>query len=151
RLGYIFGITVEGVKNAKGQSLLHNVGYFTLNAINKEVGALELDLYGVSYQEDHSMHMAAETEAVAIEKSEKYLTTMPDSWNGKVDETITIGTVPGLKFDTKLIQVKAGSRVRIVFNNNDDMLHNLLIVQPGTYEKVGEAALNLGLKGPNLG
>ncbi len=150
KLGYIFGITAEGVKNTKDQSLLHNVGYFTLNQINEAVAALDLDLYAVE-EEDHSMHGDQGDMAMEIAESAKHMTTIPESWNGKVDETITVGTVPGLKFDTQLIQVKAGSKIRLVFNNNDDMLHNLLIVQPGTVSKVGEAALNMGLKGPNMG
>ncbi|MGR3809630.1 plastocyanin/azurin family copper-binding protein [Jiulongibacter sp. NS-SX5] len=148
RLGYIFGITAEGIVNTNGQSLLHNQGFFTLNQINEEVEPLNLDYYAVMEEEhDHSAMEMPTTDIV----SAKRLNEMPESWGGEVDETIIIGTVPGLKFDTKLIQAEAGSRVKIVFNNNDDMLHNLLIVNPGTVEKVGQAALNMGLKGPNLG
>ena len=75
---------------------------------------------------------------------------MPASWTNGPDQVINIGTVPGLKFDITEIQVKAGSRIRINLNNNDDMLHNLVITKPGTANAVGEAGLNLGLKGTEM-
>ncbi len=150
RLGYIFGITAEGIQNTKGDALLHNVGYFTLNQINQSISPLDLDLFAVEEKTMEHNHEPMDDMATDI-ISQKRQNNMPDSWAGKVDQTITIGTVPGLKFDTKLIQVKAGSKIQITFNNNDDMLHNLLIVNPGTVNKVGEAALNMGLKGPNMG
>jgi azurin len=46
--------------------------------------------------------------------------------------------------------VKAGSRVKVVFNNNDDMLHNFVVVKPGMANPVGEAALRLNLNGPKM-
>jgi len=51
-----------------------------------------------------------------------------------------MGTIPGLKFDTTLVTVKAGSRVRLVFRNGDDMLHNFVICAPGKGQAVGAAA-----------
>ena len=60
---------------------------------------------------------------------------------------VIVGTKPGLKFDVAKFQVKAGSRIRLVFNNNDDMLHNLVIVKPKTVDKVGQAAIGMGLDG----
>ncbi|KPM49617.1 auracyanin family protein [Jiulongibacter sediminis] len=150
RLGYIFGITAEGITNDKDENLLHNVGYFTLNRINNTVAPLNLDFYAVAEETMEHDHASMDMPTDKL-ISEKRINEMPASWNGEVDETILIGTVPGLKFDTKLIQAKAGSRVKIVFQNNDDMLHNLLIVNPKTVEKVGQAALNMGLKGPNMG
>jgi azurin len=61
-----------------------------------------------------------------------------------------LGTKPGLKFDVTEVQVKAGSRIKWVFNNNDDMLHNCVIVKPGMANPVGEAAIKLGLKGSDM-
>ena len=58
-----------------------------------------------------------------------------------------MGTKPGLKFDPAQLQVKAGSKVKLVFQNVDDMLHNFVIVLPGTAIEVGEAAMKLGLEG----
>jgi azurin len=37
-----------------------------------------------------------------------------------------------------------------VFNNDDDMMHNLLVVEPGAADKVGDQAIALGLDGPEL-
>jgi azurin len=46
--------------------------------------------------------------------------------------------------------VKAGSKVRLIFNNNDDMTHNVVIVAPGAADDVGNQSLTLGLKGPEM-
>ena len=45
--------------------------------------------------------------------------------------------------------MQAGSRLKLVFNNNDDMMHNLLVVKPGSADRVGELAIALGLDGPD--
>jgi azurin len=61
-----------------------------------------------------------------------------------------MGTRPGLQFSTQRVDVRPGARVRLVFNNTDDMLHNLVVVRPGTADAVGQAAMQLGLDGPRL-
>jgi glucose/arabinose dehydrogenase/azurin len=43
-------------------------------------------------------------------------------------------------FDQELLEVTAGEEVSIVFENIDGMPHNVLIIQPGSNEKVGKAA-----------
>lgn len=45
-----------------------------------------------------------------------------------------------MKFDQKSFTVKPGQKVTIQFINPDFMQHNLLIIKPGTLEKVGNAA-----------
>ncbi|GGH39836.1 hypothetical protein GCM10007423_34490 [Dyadobacter endophyticus] len=45
-----------------------------------------------------------------------------------------------MQYDKKLITVKAGQKVVINLENPDGMQHNLLIVKPGTLQKVGKAA-----------
>ena len=45
-----------------------------------------------------------------------------------------------MKYDTKLITVKAGQNVILTLDNPDIMQHNLVICKPGTTEKVGKAA-----------
>jgi putative membrane-bound dehydrogenase-like protein len=45
-----------------------------------------------------------------------------------------------MQFDKKLINVKAGQKVVINLENPDGMQHNLLIIKPGTLQKVGKAA-----------
>lgn len=74
---------------------------------------------------------------------------MPTAW-GKADQEIVLGTQPGLKYDKAEIQVKAGSKLKWTFSNDDDMPHNCTIVKPGTAIEVGELAMKLGLKGTEL-
>lgn len=45
-----------------------------------------------------------------------------------------------MRFDKTLITVKAGTVVQIVFQNPDQMQHNLVLIKPKTLEKVGAAA-----------
>ena len=50
-----------------------------------------------------------------------------------------------MKFDKTLITAKAGSVIQIVFENPDHMQHNLVLIKPGTTEKVGAAADKLAM------
>ena len=45
-----------------------------------------------------------------------------------------------MQYDKKLITVKAGQKVIINLENPDGMQHNMLILKPGTLQKVGKAA-----------
>ncbi len=63
--------------------------------------------------------------------------------------TISINTVGGLKFDKVRFQVKPGAKVKLVLANKDDMLHNLVITEPGARVEVANAALELGDMGPD--
>ncbi len=53
----------------------------------------------------------------------------------------------GIKFDVKSFQVEAGKKIELLFNNPDVMQHNLLIVKPGTADKVAADAMALGAAG----
>lgn len=65
------------------------------------------------------------------------------------DNAVTIKAIIGeMKYDVTNFTVKAGQTLKIVFENPDHMQHNLLILRPGTFEKVGEAADELA-KQPN--
>ncbi|WP_246000859.1 plastocyanin/azurin family copper-binding protein [Pontibacter diazotrophicus] len=152
REGYIHEITAEGVRGADGKPLLHHVGYYTLNQFpDGEKLAIAAP--------DHSNHAAmassakpAATKSAAAAKPAagtmaKRVTKRPASWTKESDITINVGTKPGLKFDPSQIRVKAGSKVKVVFHNNDDMLHNFVLVLPGTAIEVGEMAMKLGLEG----
>ncbi|WP_461146310.1 plastocyanin/azurin family copper-binding protein [Spirosoma pulveris] len=166
RLGYIHEITTAGVRSATGRALLHNVGYYTLNNIPD---GEKLAVAALPAQHDHAGMMTASTSTAppvgrkasgmktasgksagavkALGKAAaKRITEMPPSW-GEPDYTINMGTKPGLKFSTEQFQVKAGSKVRVVFNNEDDMLHNFVVVAPGSAVQVGELAMKLGLEG----
>ncbi len=152
RLGYIHEIIAEGVKAANGKPLLHHTGYYTLNAIPD---GEKLNIVFAAPKHDHaSMSKPVEKKPVppkvaatsAPKTLAKRTTKKPAAW-GAPDHTITMGTKPGLKFSLEQFQVKAGSKVQVVFNNNDDMLHNFVVVIPGSAIQVGETAMKLGLKG----
>ncbi|PWJ58990.1 azurin [Dyadobacter jejuensis] len=150
--GYIHEIKAEGLLSNQGMSLLHPKGYYTLNEIGQAPFAKESDFTTkvTASTMDHSQHMAEATTKPAGNQP-KRINTQPSNWTKGPDQVITLGTVPGLKFDLSEIQVKAGSKIKLVFNNNDDMLHNVVITKPGKANAVGEAGLNLGLKGSELG
>lgn len=55
-------------------------------------------------------------------------------------QTLTIKTIPErLLYDVREFRVKAGTPVKLVFENPDVTPHNLLIVQPGAADEVGLA------------
>lgn len=157
RLGYIHEIVADGVQARNGKTLLHNTGYYTLNAIpdgeklniaftpppQHHHTAMTIAEKKTAAPRTTSKKTAATTPAKALAKR---TTTKPASW-GKTDYTIAMGTKPGLKFSLDEFQVKAGSKVQVVFTNNDDMLHNFVVVMGGTAIEVGEMAMKLGLEG----
>lgn len=152
RLGYIHEIVAENIKAANGKPLLHHTGYYTLNAIP------DGEKLKIAFVPPKHVHAAM---AKPVEKKTsqpkpastsasktlaKRTIKKPASW-GAPDHTITMGTKTGLKFSMEQFQVKAGSKVQVIFNNNDDMLHNFVVVIQGSAIQVGEAAMKLGLKG----
>ena len=64
--------------------------------------------------------------------------------------TVSINAVGGLKYDKARFQVKPGAKVKLIFSNKDDMLHNLVITEPGARVEVANAALSLGDSGVEL-
>src|SRR5690606_10349007 len=62
---------------------------------------------------------------------------------------IKLSTLPGkMDFDLKNVAVPPGKIVEILFSNPDDMPHNILVLQPGSLDKVGEMADNMA-QSPN--
>ena len=130
RPGYIYQVTLDGIRGADGTGLLHNLGYYTLNNI------------------PGGGRGNAQGDAVAtVAESTKRTGEMPADWNGEIDADIQLETEPGMKFKQTYLTVKAGARVRLTFRNPDDMQHNFLLAEQGKADRVGEAALALGLKG----
>jgi azurin/glucose/arabinose dehydrogenase len=156
--GYVHEIKAPGLRSyAQRQPLLHATGYYTLNAIpsGPKLGlsrpAKPVPAPAADSHEGHAMPApAAEAPAApkpaAPAKLGKRNTRMPADWE-KVDQSLLVGTVPGLKYDKTYLAVKAGSKLRLTFRNNDDMPHNLVIVKPGSADRVAQQALDLGLKG----
>ncbi len=65
----------------------------------------------------------------------------PDKNSGKGRNVIHLSTVSSkMAYDKLVIDISAGSLVSLVFNNPDEMPHNVVIVKPGSTEIVGKAA-----------
>jgi azurin len=172
---YIHEIKLGDVRSYQDNTpLLHSAAYYTLNRIPD--GA-KLDVprrakpAPVTSTEDqpdtdtHTGHspdmMAAAPPAVSAPATPlpapktnakplaKRQTKRPEDWD-KVDQSITLGTLPGLKYSKTYITVKSGSHIKWTFSNNDDMPHNCVIVKPGKADEIGQAAMNLGLKGAEM-
>ena len=62
--------------------------------------------------------------------------------------TVRIGTIPEkMKYDLAEFTVQAGKAVKLIFSNPDFMPHNVVMVNPGKADEVGQAAINLGAAG----
>ena len=155
---YIHEIKPKGVKSTNGDLLLHDVGYYTLNNIPAGLTAdLSKNKMAVvtppPAQHEHAAPIETEVEVKtkkSTKTSTKYQPVMPADW-ASPDKTLTVGTIPGMKYDVTELEVKAGSKVKLVFNNlDDDMTHNLVIVEPGTADEVGLAAFSLGVKASQM-
>jgi azurin len=143
REGYIHEIKAAGVRAARdGEPLLHPVSYYTLNHLPDGERIVPLD---PKQAELCVAPVPAEASAVTA----KHPAKVPFDWQSQADgdQTILLGTVPGLKFDQVRLKVKAGSRIRLVFRNNDDMLHNFVLCAPGKGQAIGAAAMALGIDG----
>ena len=137
KLGFIHQLKVADLKTNKGESLLHDTGYYTLNEVPG--GTLK------------SKQIESKTGKDGLVQP-KRINEMPLTWVNGPDEKIVISTKPGLKYDITELKLKRKSKVEITFSNNDDMLHNLVITERGeeSVTKVGDLALHLGLDGADL-
>ncbi|MEO0473869.1 MAG: plastocyanin/azurin family copper-binding protein [Bacteroidota bacterium] len=133
KTGYVHEVKLKGMRSQSGDFLQNDFGYYTLNRIP---GGGETTASLTAAQ------------AASESSSTKHITSMPSAW-GKPDQVINVGTIPGMKYDVAEIKVKAGSKVQLNFNNNDDMQHNLLIVEPGRADELAQAAIDMGISGPN--
>lgn len=133
REGFVHEIDVEKISNSAGQTILHPKAYYTLNQIPG----------GGSSESSSGGSQSTSTGSTA-----KRQTDMPADWSNGPDMTITMGTLPGMKYDQDFLTAKAGSKIKFVFNNNDDMQHNFTLVKQGSADDVGEAAIAMGISGP---
>lgn len=168
REDYIHEITAAGVRSYYDQySLLHPTAYYTLKHIPEGEG-LNIPKRKKPDPQAEMHHHSGEDEKETTVVQPKANTTrqltgttparlakrqlrMPADWKTGPDQTVVLGTLPGLKYNQTLIRVKAGSKIKWTFNNNDDMPHNCVIVRPGEGDNVGNLAIQLGLKGVNMG
>ena len=148
RPGYIHELKIKNLLNQGGEELLHPVAYYTLNNIPGG---------GANYH-DHAAMLASQKVKPSTNdnspcgpEASKNITVQPTNWANGPETVINIGTKPGLKFAIENFEVPEGSRVKLVFNNTDDMLHNLVIVKKGKADAVGKLAMDLGINGSKLG
>ncbi|MEL6841687.1 MAG: plastocyanin/azurin family copper-binding protein, partial [Bacteroidota bacterium] len=137
KLGYVHEIVAEGIRSQSGAKLLHNKGYYTLNQLPGGVSPMISEASG-------------EVE-VSGEGLNKNQTSLPADWDEATLSMVEVGTEPGMKYDIKQFSVKAGTKVKLEFQNTDDMAHNLVIVAPGTADGISKAALDMGIAGLNAG
>jgi uncharacterized cupredoxin-like copper-binding protein len=168
RQGYIFEIKMAGVRSESAMPLLHDFAYYTLNQIPGGARVTADGGRGAATPATASPVASATNESSRTASSSssalapvgraatrnaaavKRQNTMPASWKGKADQTVSLQGVEGLKYSVSTFDVKAGSRVRLAFANVSDMLHNVVIVKPGSATRVADAALKLGLDGTRL-
>jgi azurin len=149
RPGYIHEINLQDLTSASGVPLLHDVGYYTLNHIPEGEPLATTDRQRTAPSPPPSPEpTASSADGDASPPQQKHQTERPEAWTGGPDRTITIGTEPGLKYDKTEIRAEAGARIKLTFENTDDLTHNLLLLRPGTVASVAEAALNMGTEGP---
>ena len=144
--GYIHEIKIQGIESKEDKALLHNTAYYTMNNIPEGSKTVLKEEEKVKMM--HHMNKVT-TSTKASTPTKKRQNTMPSDWK-QPDRVLKLGTKPGLKFDITNLEVKAGSKVRLIFNNNDDMTHNVVVVSPGSADEVGNLALQLGLKGSQM-
>lgn len=148
--GHIHEVRLNSLISQDQKSLLHNTAYYTMNNIPEGSKTILKDeekvkmMHAPMQQQMKNMPMEESTT-----KLPKRRLTMPGDW-GQPDKVLKLATKPGLQFDIANFEVKAGSKIRLLFTNNDDMSHNVVVVEPGSEDEVGELALKLGLKGAEM-
>ena len=87
--------------------------------------------------------------AIEIEKEEEFAIIPGGITKDSPELTeIRINTViEKLQFDVKNLTLKAGKKVKLTFVNPDALPHNIVIVKPGTADKVAKDAINMGADG----
>jgi len=155
--GYIHELKAEAVRSADNFLLLHNTGYYTLNHLpdgqrlaitsaNKVMPAMDHHMMGMGAPVA-SGKPADKAAAKPKSAAGKHITRQPASWTKGADNAFTITPIPNLKYSVALLTVKPGAKIKLTFNNIDDMLHNIVFTVPGAADQVGELALKLGLNG----
>ena len=61
---------------------------------------------------------------------------------------LRVSVKPGLKYDPIALHVQPREKVELLFDNVDEMMHNFVLVSPGSRLEIVEAAIALGAEGP---
>lgn len=103
------------------------------------------------FQDVYNFAVATLNNAKAIEEVEKVYPKGLLKGTGK-DIVVQVNCVKeAIKFDVASVELPAGRKIKVILNNPDIMQHNLLVVKPGTAEKVANEAIAMGAEGPKKG
>lgn len=117
--------------------------------MNLEIGGKKIAIDGEWFVEEEREFLNANSRLFGPHKSmaeffgEHYGEQENKMMQAKVeaDVVLELGVVINeMKYDQSELVVEAGQTLEIVFSNTDFMQHNLLILAPGSLEKVGAAA-----------
>ncbi len=61
----------------------------------------------------------------------------------ETSRTLTLNAVAGIRYDKTTLVAHAGEAIELKLVNADGMPHNLVLVQPGAYEKVGQLSFKM--------
>ena len=137
---FVHEIKASGVTSGRGDPLLHDTAYYTLNEFPQGERLLDEDTL------THLGHEAMSVDVQAFSSGKRNL-TQPTEWGNDAQIVIQLRALPGLKFDRTLLRVKAGQRVQVTLTNPDEMLHNFLLTNPGKGQEIGQMALTMGIDG----
>lgn len=112
--------------------------------------------HSFSYRALSPEEYAALADVPAAARFRTSLEKQPDSDQKEKSSTLTsskakpaeivvhLATLPGkMLFDKTMITIPAGKSISLIFENRDQMAHNVVIVKAGSEEKVGKAADNM--------
>jgi len=103
------------------------------------------------FQDVYNFAVATLNNAKAIEEVEKVYPKGLLKGTGK-DIVVQVNCVKeAIKFDVASVELPAGRKIKVILNNPDIMQHNLLVVKPGTADKVANEAIAMGAEGPKKG
>lgn len=93
---------------------------------------------------DEIYNRLSNSEAYKKYKTELRVQSIKDSEGSNESESIahlTLRVIPGkMLYDKDILTVKVGQRVVLKFENEDNMAHNVVVVEPGYKEEIGEMA-----------
>lgn len=144
---HIYEIKLGELASRDGVPLLHSVAYYTLNNI-PDGERLALERAARSEAPSATAEGGAEAPSETVAGN---VTEMPEAWSDGPDVSVTLAAVPGLRFDRESFEVPSGARIRLSLENEDDIIHNVVIVEPGSADEVGEAAMSIGPGGMQQG
>lgn len=132
--------TIEDKRIREAASIsasVHSIGFL---AAAEQAGHME-DRQMTDNNSDDSLGTIDDIIAFVSEAAGQSEATDRDDSGIEVDAELELAVTPNvLEFDTEELVAKPGQTVRVVFNNTDNMEHNLLFLNPGTLARVGELA-----------